>query len=325
MEPDDTIRAIASRQRGLITIEQIRGLGLTPAALRHRVTRGEWIPVSRRVLRSGASPWPAEARVLAAVLHAGPLALAARHTAAALWGLPGFDLEPVQTLVPHQTTPRRSTLGRVHTTRDLLDTHRADMDGIPLTTPTRTIFDLAQTAHPKRVERALDTALARHLLDVALLRRTLDELADRGRTGISLMRELIAERSDEERAPESGLEARVVTILANAGEAPLRRQVEVGGAAWVGRVDFADAELPVVVEVQSERFHGSLADRRHDAARRRALEDAGFLVGEVAEQQVWHRPDEVVDLVRVLRRRARALVLARDRAVGTTGSHTRTA
>ncbi len=283
------------------------------------------MPVSRRVLHSPASPWTGEAEVLAGVLHAGPEALAARHTAAALWGIPGFDLRPVQVVVPHRTTPRRSMLAQPHTSRDLLETHRTDHDAIPVTTPARTIFDLAQTAHPKRVERALDTALARRLLDVALLQRTLDELADRGRTGITLMRELIAERSDEDRAHESGLEARVVSILAEAREAPMRQQVEVGGAAWVGRVDFVDADLPVIIEVQSELFHGSLSDRRRDAMRRRSLEEAGYLVGEVSEHQVWHRPGEVVDRVRALRRRARARVLVRDRAPGAADSHTRTA
>jgi very-short-patch-repair endonuclease len=277
------------------------------------VGRREWVRLSREVLQSASAPLTPKVRVLAAVLHAGPMALAARHTAAALWGFPGFDIEPVHVLVPLKPNPRPTTLAITHTTRDLLPTHRAERRGIPLTTPARTLFDLAVTEHPKRVERALDTALGLRLIDRRILHRTLDELADRGRTGIVLMRDLIEERDGHDAAAESRLEVRVATVLAAAGLPPMRRQVNVGGDTWVGRVDYLDAELPVILEVQSDRFHGSLSDRRRDAARRQALVDAGFLVGEASEDQVWHHPGEVVELVRQLRREARRRLLTRDR------------
>jgi very-short-patch-repair endonuclease len=70
----------------------------------------------------------------------------------------------------------------------------------------------------------------------------------------------------------------------------------------VGRVDFRDAHLPLIVEVQSEHYHSALVDREHDARRLAALRDAGFVVVEVSEEQVWHRPAEVVEAVRSARR-----------------------
>jgi very-short-patch-repair endonuclease len=103
--------------------------------------------------------------------------------------------------------------------------------------------------------------------------------------------------------PASNLERRFVDILERAGEPPMRRQVDSGGDRWVGRVDFRDDRLPLVVEVQSETFHSALIDREHDAQRLADLRDAGFEVVEVTDEQVWHRPHEVLSTVREARRR----------------------
>lgn len=61
------------------------------------------------------------------------------------------------------------------------------------------------------------------------------------------------------------------------------------------------------MEVQSDRFHRALSSRRDDLLRRAALEAQGFVVVELWEDQIWHRPWEAVELVRqgVLRVRAR--------------------
>ena len=75
--------------------------------------------------------------------------------------------------------------------------------------------------------------------------------------------------------PASGLEGRTKEILAEAGLGGSRRQVDVGDDRWVGRVDFLSERAPLIVEVQSERYHRSLSDEWHDAARRAALEAAG--------------------------------------------------
>jgi very-short-patch-repair endonuclease len=82
----------------------------------------------------------------------------------------------------------------------------------------------------------------------------------------------------------------------------MRRQAESGGDVWVGRVDFRDAWLPLIAEIQSERYHTALTDTQADEVRSAALRDAGFEVIEITEHQVWHRPDEVVRLIEDARR-----------------------
>jgi very-short-patch-repair endonuclease len=117
-----------------------------------------------------------------------------------------------------------------------------------------------------------------------------------------VLRTLLDERGDDYVPPASNLECRFAAVIARAGLPEMRRQVDSGGDAWVGRVDFRDARLPLIVEVQSERYHTALTDQQADGVRLAALRVDGFEVVEVTEDQVWHRPEEVVRLIEDARR-----------------------
>jgi hypothetical protein len=218
---------------------------------------------------------------MAAVLDAGQGAAASHCSAAALWGLPGFDLAALDVTRPHDADHHRPSLGRLHRTRLLPTHHVTVVDGIPLTTPGRTLFDLAGLLPPARTERAVDNALAKSPRLLHALHRLLPELAERGRGGITVMRALLDERPVGYIAPASGLEARAVRIL------------EVTGTN-------------VVIEVDSARFHTSLLDRERDARRDAELAATGYVVVRVTEQEVWTQPDEVVRRVRTAVRQAAA-------------------
>ena len=181
------------------------------------------------------------------------------------------------------------------------------LDGVPIVRPERMIFELCGAEHPKRVERALDTGWAKGLYAGRSLRRLLAELAVQGRTGIVLFRQLLEDRPPGWIPPASNLERRFMEIAKGSLLGEWRRQVDVGSEdRWCGRVDFLSAALPLIVEVQSERYHTALSDQAHDAARRAATEAAGFTVVEVWDTQLWHAKDEVVAAVRDGVRRARA-------------------
>ena len=74
----------------------------------------------------------------------------------------------------------------------------------------------------------------------------------------------------------------------------MRRQIDSGGDQWTGRVDFRHATLPLIVEIQSERHHTALSDRRADAARRDRLVADGFVVIEITDTLLFSDPREVV-------------------------------
>ena len=195
--------------------------------------------------------------------------------------------------------------------------HVVVLDGIPTQVPARALFDVAGTQRRgaelpwfvERMERMVDNAWSASLVSGATLHAMLGELAQRGRAGIRVMRQVLSTRGLDYIPPASNLEARVIKILADGGMPPMRRQVNTGdGEGWIGRVDLRDPELPLVVEVQSERFHSSQIDRQLDARRIERLERAGLVAVQVNDIQVWHRPSEVLQAVRHGRRRARRLV-----------------
>jgi very-short-patch-repair endonuclease len=181
--------------------------------------------------------------------------------------------------------------------------HWVRLDGVPVTTPTRTLFDLAAAPDVSdlRMARLIDTAWARRLVSHASLTSMLAELAGKGRPGIVLMRELLEARPADHVPPESNTEARFEEIARLAGLRHLERQVDVGGDdGWIGRVDFIDRRRRLVVEVGDALFHGSLTDRRHDEVRWSRLEAAGYAVETVDAFEVFHRADTLVARLRAV-------------------------
>lgn len=295
----DELLGLAERQHGFVLRSDAVRFGISSKAIRHAITRGQWSAHGRRLLRRTGAPWTKASPLMRAVLDAGPGAVLSHATAAAWWGLPGFDL-----LTIHVTRPRGVTCApaafahQLHRVLDLAHNQVTVLDGVPIVRPERVAFELCASVHPLRAERAIDTGWAKGLWSGGSLRRLHEALAERGRKGTVVMRAILEERPPGWVPPASGLEGRVMQLLAEAGLGGFRRQVDVGDDRWVGRVDFLSERAPVIVEVQSERYHKALLDEQHDAARRAALEDSGFTVVEVWDTDVWHNRRAVVDAVR---------------------------
>ena len=295
---------MAAEQYGVVARAQAMSLGATREGVRHRIERGEWLPLSPRVLRLLGTPRTTRSAVMASVLDAVPGSVASHRTAATLWRLPGFRFQHLDVTQPRgHDERRRCALGTLHEPRLLRPHHCTVLDGIPVTTPARTLFDLAGIEHPAKVERAVDDALSRSPALLPRLHTMLDELARRGRPGIRAMRRILADRPPGYIAPASGLERRVIQVLADAGIAT-RRQVDVGGDDWLGRTDLLVVGTNLVIEVDSVRHHTSRLDRERDAARDAAMAAAGFTVLRVAEEDVWTAPQAVVREVKAALRSA---------------------
>ncbi len=235
---------------------------------------------------------------MAAVLSAGQGALVSGTTAAFLWGVPGFGPRPVHVSRPHGAKHRRSPLAIVHHSRFLPAHHGQRREGIPVTSVARTVFDLAAQVHPARAERVLDNALHHRLVALEELRAVAIELFEHGRKGTVLMRELLEARGAGYIPVASGLEARFLALLVSAHIEMPERQVELGGAGWVGRVDFYYRRLRLVVEIDGKAFHSSKLDREHDARRDAALRATGFEVLRIEEDLLREQPEEVIARVR---------------------------
>ncbi|MGH9177338.1 MAG: hypothetical protein ACRD0N_02125 [Acidimicrobiales bacterium] len=307
MSLDDDLRALADQQYAVLARRQARALGATTPALRHRLRGPDWELVTHRVLRLVGAPRSARQQLMIGVLDAGPGSVVSHRAAAVLWRFPGFSLRTVEVSRPRSARGGEATSVVLHLPRFLPDWHLTERHGIPVTSVARTLFDLAGGIHPARLERLVDSVVARSPSTLQALARMLDELSERGRHGVAAMRSILQDRPKGYVPAASGLERRFERILAEAGEPPLERQVDVGGHEWVGRVDYVDRALRLLFEIDSDLHHTSLVDRAHDACRDERLRAAGWLdVIRLDEHNVWGAPAVVLASVRTARAWARA-------------------
>lgn len=295
---DAATRVLAASQHAVVGVGQVRALTSSRAAFRSCLRSPSWIRVTPLVLRLAGSPTTFPQRCMAAALDAGDGAVVSHLAAAVLWQLPGFEPGQIHVCRIRGRSGRSTVLGTVHEPRLLPAHHCWVLDGIPMTSAARTVFDLAGCLHPLRAERAFDNALSRKIVTLEALRAVAVELLDHGRTGSALMRRLLDERGAGYIPPASGLEACFFALLVAAGLELPERQVDLGGDSWLGRVDYYFRRLRLVVEVDSERHHTSKLDAGSDARRDAALRHAGFQILRITERQLTDRPEEVVALVR---------------------------
>lgn len=285
------VAALAATQYGLLTVNQAVACGFPERTVRNRCHHGRWHwagPPGVIAMPGTPESWR---RVLwAHVLGEGPNAVASHRSAAAIWRIPGFDGGDVEVSKAHGRN-RRLPNGRIHGSLWLPEHHVTVRHAIPVTTPARTIFDLAGWVHERRTERALDNALSMKLTTMDKVAAVLVELACRGRRGTTLMRRLCEKRGIGYVAPDSELEAIVLEVLDGAGLPRPEQQIRLGDSVGlIGRVDFLYRRARVIIEADGWRWHSSELDTAADKARDAAFRAAGWTVIRVRWHEVVNQP-----------------------------------
>jgi hypothetical protein len=161
------------------------------------------------------------------------------------------------------------------------------------------LFDLCAVVHPRRAERALDNALSRGIVTIPACWRVFADLAERGRKGTALMRELLLARGDGYVAPASELEAALLKLLREAGLPVPAREINIGDSdGWVGRVELVYRNAHVLIEADSRRHHTALMDREADLLRDNRFSSDRWHVLRFTWEQITKRPDYVAKTVR---------------------------
>ena len=144
--------ARASDQYGVITREQMRRLGLSDGAVDQRLRAGRLLVCYPGVYRVPGAPETNRQRAMAACLWLGDGAAVSHVTAGALLRLDGIRRPPLHVV---STTNRVApfTLHRV-TKLDRID--RVTVDGIPYTSATRTLIDVASALDDEALESPLE-------------------------------------------------------------------------------------------------------------------------------------------------------------------------
>jgi very-short-patch-repair endonuclease len=262
---DRAIATVATRQSGVISRGQLLRLGLERKAIDYRLTTGRLIPIHRGVYAVGHEAVSDRGRVIAALLAAGPHAVASHRTAAALLNL--IPSMPAVLDVTSHSRARRSRSGLiVHETRSPPPTERRQ--GIPVTAPLRTLADLARTRPKHEVERATTEALVVRLVT----QHEVDTIVDTQPAPTRLE-----------------LERRMLTLLRDAGLPEPRVNHPIGPYV----VDFAWLERRVLVETDGYATHGHRTAFENDRARDAALQVQGYTVLRFTWRQVTEQPFKV--------------------------------
>jgi very-short-patch-repair endonuclease len=295
---DHEIAALAARQHGLVTRAQLLGAGIAVHAVDRRVKDGRLQPLHRGVYRVG--PVVARhAREMGAVLACGPGAVLSHRSAAALWEMlprPSRST-PIEVILPRGDRGRRPGI-RAHRFSGLPPGDSTTIAGIPITTPARTLLDLASVAGTRELERAVAQVERRELARPGELLSLVNR--HRRRPGTPALLALLA--PDARPAwTRSEAEERLLALIGK-GQLP-RPEANVRVEGY--EVDFLWREARVVVEVDGFAFHSSEKRFENDRRRDAQLAAAGLRVMRVTWRQMEVEPEAV--LVRL----ARTLTLAR--------------
>jgi predicted transcriptional regulator of viral defense system len=154
---DRRIADLAAAQHGVVHRRQLLYLGLSDSAVGRRVAAGRLHRVHRAVYAVGHPVLGAHGRWLAAVLACRPGAVLSHASAGALWEIRPSAAERIDVTLPGAGRPRAPRL-RVHRARGLGTEDVTTRRGIPVTSPERTILDLAASLSERELEKVLDRA-----------------------------------------------------------------------------------------------------------------------------------------------------------------------
>src|SRR5215218_6305723 len=164
MVVDAVIAELAGRQRGVVSREQLLAAGVGAGAIARRVSGHRLHRLHRGVYAVGHNALVPLARETAALLACGGGTNAAisHRSAAWLWRLLAQEPDAVEVTVARDAPRTRPGL-RVHTSAALAAADVQHAFALRLTTPARTLQDLAEEAPDRELERACDEAILQRL------------------------------------------------------------------------------------------------------------------------------------------------------------------
>ena len=293
------ISAIATRQGGVVGISQLLTAGLSHNAVALRVEAGRLHLLHRGVYAVGHRALAITGRRWAAVLACGPGAALSHTSAAEAWAIlraGGGTRLDVLVRLGGREAPRGV---RLHRSRVIAPGDVTTLDELPITTPARTLLDLAATLTPTRLSTAISRAEQQRLLDFA----DLHELLARHprRPGSPSLRAQLQSYSGP-RDTRSELEDLIAELCTTHRIERPQDNVVIEGATR----DFAWPRHRLVVEGDSYTWHRSTHALDTDRERDVTLALAGWRTLRFTYAHVTRRRDYVAESIRA------ALTPARD-------------
>lgn len=297
---DKAILKMALQQDGVLTFDQAEAVaGQSRRAVRRRIESGEYIRVHRDVV--SLAGWSVGARTpLWIATLAIPDAVVARWSASELLGLPirRPDDDCARVVIPKSRTNRIPGV-RVHETRLLRPSDSTMIEGLCVTTPARTLVDLASETREQRYFDNVDRCVAHRHLEISDLAATYQSLTRQGRPGRLLIEGYLSSRLESAPVSSSELEYLFDEIIRSSG---LSKPVPQFRPPWYdggrGIVDRAWPAARLIVELDGRSFHDTMRAKRDDLRRDRMAVRNGWSCVRYGYLEVTRGPREMVDEIR---------------------------
>lgn len=290
--PDQRVARLAAQQWGVLSLTELRQCGLSPRAIAMRVLNGRLHPIHREVYAVGHPALSLEGMFLAAVKACGDRAVLSHFSAAALWGMAEWDERRPEVTVLQAGTRLRPGL-RVHRTQTLGVRDVRRESGIRVTSPERTLIDVAAQLNYRALRRLVRQAQSLRLLGLRQLTEAMNRLGPR--RGSRNLSRLLATSAAPTR---SELEDIVLDLILRGGLArpAINVPLLLNGRRLVP--DFRWPEQRLVVEADGAAWHDHKLAREDDAERQALLEAHGERVVRVTWEQAIAHPGQVLARIR---------------------------
>ena len=291
---DVLVAELARAQHGVVSRPQLLGLGLTAKGVDSRLERGRLHPLHRGVYAVGHASVGLDGRRLAAVLACDQQAVLSHRSAADLWGLRRSDAPHTEITVPTRAGRRRRPGITIHRSSLAPFETATTTQGIPTTTPARTLLDLAEVVPRRALEKAADQAEALRLFELGAIELVLR--AHPHRHGTARLRRVLAAYAIGEQFTRSELEERFLALCERHGIPAPRVNARVAGL----EVDFFWPRASLVAELDGHTHHGTRAAFERDRERDAQLLLHGVRTVRITRRRLATEPDEVARIVGAL-------------------------
>jgi very-short-patch-repair endonuclease len=291
--PRNSVRSIEvalsawlATHHGVITRANLSEIGVSEPAVRTMLDTGRLIRVHPGVYMAASSVRTELQR--AALLGAATGGVISHSTAGQLWGFRKLSrFRQLHVSVPHgykfavKDRPGSDlSIGdnRIHQSMDLRDEDRVVRDdGIVLTSPSRTVFDLASICSAEDLESIIEQGLDKEWFTIPTLHGVGRRLAGPGRDGSANFASVLAKREIWRRPTQSDEELRLANALERAGFTGVQRQfpIRLPNGAKI-HADLAIPERMFLIEVDHVTWHGGRIETMYDRWRDRQCHRLGW-------------------------------------------------
>lgn len=296
---DRAIAGLAEQQHGVVSRQQLRGLGLSDREISLRVERGNLHPLFWGTFAVGHRVVGRPGRMLAAHLACGEGTVISHGSAAELIGLWDKKL-PVVHVIPPDWSGRKIPGVRWHRVRLPLANEVEIRDRIPCTTASRTLVDVAGGMGWGPLRRLVEQAAILRVLDVDEIDRV---LAGGRRCGAPRLRAILVpwrKMAGQRQIVRSRLEARLLPRLVEEGLPAPRSNVKLRIGEDRFEVDLLWEEQRLAIETDGKETHDTAMAFERDRRRDQVLVAAGYRTARITWRQVTDEPTAVINRIALM-------------------------